>query len=76
MPPSENLKPKLLTPEKLKSKLLTHSGMQTDTDRGNTICPFHHSWNGGGIKTQIADFSTYKTRGGVFDDNFQTKKDG
>ena len=36
-------------PEKLKRKLLTQDG-DGWTDRGNTICPFHHSSNGGGIK--------------------------
>ena len=40
--------------EKLKRKLLTPSWMRTETDRwmdrGNSICPFHHSSNGRGIK--------------------------
>ena len=42
------------SPDKLKRILLTPSrtGTKTSgrTDRGNTICPFHHSSNSGGIK--------------------------
>ena len=51
----EKLKFKLLTPEKLKRKLqicechLRHGHRQMN--RGNTICPFQHSSNGGVIKT-------------------------
>ena len=37
--------------EKLKHKLLTPARTRTETDRGNTICPFHYSLDGGGIKT-------------------------
>ena len=54
MSPPQKHKRKLLKPEKVKRKLLTPSRMQTETDgqtdRGNTICPFHHSSKGGGIK--------------------------
>ena len=39
--PPENLKCKLLTPD------VDGDGR---TDSGNTICPFHYSSNGGGIK--------------------------
>ena len=49
MPLPEKLKRKLLTPEKLKLKLLTPSRTGMETDRGNTICLFHHSSNGGSI---------------------------
>ena len=38
-------------PEKLKCKLLTPDAEGSETDRGNTICPFHHSSNGGGATT-------------------------
>ena len=51
MPPSEKLKHKLKMPEKLKRKLLTPSQTRAETDRGNSICPFHHSSNGGPIKS-------------------------
>ena len=56
MPPPKKLKPKLLTPEKLKHKLLMQSQSEGDRqmnrwkDWGNTICPFHHSLNVEGIK--------------------------
>ena len=45
----------MATHEKIKCKLLTPDANRdgrTDrqTDRGYTICPFHHSSNGGGIK--------------------------
>ena len=41
MPPPEKLRRKLLTP---------NADGDGRTDRGNTICPFHHSLNSGGIK--------------------------
>ena len=45
----------MLPPEKFKCKLLTPSRMQMAKDiqwmdKCNTICPFHHSSNGEGIK--------------------------
>ena len=49
-------------PEKLKHKLLTPS--QTDDDRDgwmDTICPFHHSSNGGGIK-KLNTFSIHSPK--------------
>ena len=65
MPPPEKLKPKLLTPEKLKQKLLTPSQMRKETDewmdRGNTICPFHHSLNGRGSKNINVSENTLAT---------------
>ena len=47
MPPPENFKRKLLTPD-------ADGDGRTDghTDRGNTICPFHHFSNGVGIKRE------------------------
>ena len=66
MPLPKKLKHKLLIPEKLKRKLLASSQMwrKTDgwTDRGNSICPFHHSLNGGGIKTTQANQQTKKKK--------------
>ena len=50
MPPHEKCKCKLLRTEKLKCKLLAPPW--TWMDRGNTICPFHHSSNGRGIKSE------------------------
>ena len=37
-------------PEKLKRKLLIQMPTETDGWTGNTICPFHHSLNGRGMK--------------------------
>ena len=43
-------------PEKLKCKLLTPEADGDGwMDRGDTICPFHHSSNGGGI-TKLEKF--------------------
>ena len=51
MSPTEKLKYKLLKPEKLVKIANAISDADGDgrMDRGYTICPFHHSSNGGGI---------------------------
>ena len=53
-PRLKNLKRKLLTPGKIKHKLQMLSWTWTETDGSNTICPFHHSSNCGGIKIKMS----------------------